>query len=103
MYKYLTLATGCFLVRESETRAFDYTLSVRSPRKETKHIKINRRGGKFDVALDAKGFGSINQLVQHFQVCLNVYITSLKSANLMIYLSRSTPWPVTFQPWIQNS
>ena len=32
-----------------------------------KHIKINRTGGKYDVAPDAKAFATVQELVAHFQ------------------------------------
>lgn len=57
---------GTFLVRESQTRPGDYSLSVRYSN-NVKHIKINRHGNKFDLAPDAKSFPTIQELVEHFQ------------------------------------
>lgn len=58
-------ADGSYLVRESDSRPGDYSLSVKFG--IVKHIKINRHGNKYDLAPDAKSFPSIQELVAHFQ------------------------------------
>eukprot|EP00038_Savillea_parva_P023433 m.40912 g.40912 ORF g.40912 m.40912 type:complete len:809 (+) comp6046_c0_seq2:199-2625(+) len=57
---------GTFLVRESHTRQGDYSLSVKYSQ-NCKHIKINRKGNKYDLAPDAASFTSIQELVEHYQ------------------------------------
>eukprot|EP00047_Mylnosiga_fluctuans_P003769 m.230841 g.230841 ORF g.230841 m.230841 type:complete len:803 (+) comp12124_c0_seq1:82-2490(+) len=58
-------ANGTFLLRESDSRPGDYSLSVKY--NVVKHIKINRRGNKYDIAPDAKPFSSIMELVSYYQ------------------------------------
>ena len=57
---------GAFLVRESDSRQGEYSLSVMY--QQVKHIKINRDGNKYDVAPDSKAFPSIQELVEYFQL-----------------------------------
>eukprot|EP00040_Diaphanoeca_grandis_P019004 m.100075 g.100075 ORF g.100075 m.100075 type:complete len:776 (-) comp27218_c0_seq1:153-2480(-) len=57
---------GTFLVRESDSRPGDYSLSVQFD-SVVKHIKINRHGNLYDLAPDAKSFASIQELVEYFQ------------------------------------
>jgi len=56
---------GTFLIRESDSRPGDYSLSVKF--NIVKHIKINRHGKMFELAPDAKAFQSIQELVDHFK------------------------------------
>eukprot|EP00052_Salpingoeca_macrocollata_P034789 m.12643 g.12643 ORF g.12643 m.12643 type:complete len:807 (+) comp6968_c0_seq1:124-2544(+) len=56
---------GTFLVRESDSRPGDYSLSIKY--KIVKHIKINRTGKNYELAPDAKHFPTIQELVEHFQ------------------------------------
>lgn len=56
---------GTYLVRESDSRPGDYSLSVKY--NLVKHIKINRRGNKYEIAPDAKPFPTIQDLILHFQ------------------------------------
>eukprot|EP00047_Mylnosiga_fluctuans_P025140 m.182252 g.182252 ORF g.182252 m.182252 type:complete len:337 (+) comp9997_c0_seq3:141-1151(+) len=48
---------GTYLVRESDSRPGDYSLSVAFS--IVKHIKISRRGIKYEIAPDSKSFASI--------------------------------------------
>lgn len=59
------MPNGTYMVRESDSRPGDYSLSVAYG--HVKHIKINRRGNKYEVAPDSKAFSSIHDLVSHFQ------------------------------------
>eukprot|EP00047_Mylnosiga_fluctuans_P025139 m.182671 g.182671 ORF g.182671 m.182671 type:complete len:207 (+) comp9997_c0_seq25:913-1533(+) len=56
---------GTYLVRESDSRPGDYSLSVAFS--IVKHIKISRRGIKYEIAPDSKSFASIQELIRHFQ------------------------------------
>lgn len=56
---------GTYLVRESDSRPGDYSLSVKY--NLVKHIKISRRGNKYEIAPDAKPFLTIQDLITHFQ------------------------------------
>jgi len=62
------LRAGTYLVRESDNRLGDYSLSIKYG--QVKHIKINRTGNKYELAPDAKAFPTIQELVEHFQVCM---------------------------------
>lgn len=55
---------GAYLVRESDSRPGDYSLSIKY--KIVKHIKINRVGKKYELAPDAQSFSTVQELVQHF-------------------------------------
>ncbi len=59
------LPDGSYLVRESDSRPGDYSLSIKFG--QVKHIKVNREGNKYELAPDAKSFPSIHELVDHFQ------------------------------------
>jgi guanine nucleotide exchange factor VAV len=61
-----TMPDGAFLVRESDARLGEYSLSI--VYQQVKHIKINRTGNKYDVAPDSKAFPSIQELVRYFQL-----------------------------------
>lgn len=56
---------GTYLIRESDSRPGDYSLSVVYG--AVKHIKINRRGIKYEVAPDARAFSTVQELVTYFQ------------------------------------
>lgn len=56
---------GTYLVRESDSRPGDYSLSIKYS--IVKHIKINRRGARYDLAPDSKSFLTIQEVVGHFQ------------------------------------
>jgi len=57
---------GTFLIRESDSRPGEYSLSVKY-NNVIKHIKINRKGNMYDLAPDAKSFPSIQEMVDHFR------------------------------------
>ena len=58
---------GTFLIRESDRPpGGEYSLSVKY-NNVIKHIKINRKGNMYDLAPDAKAFGSIQEMVDHFR------------------------------------
>eukprot|EP00056_Hartaetosiga_gracilis_P004588 m.76390 g.76390 ORF g.76390 m.76390 type:complete len:651 (+) comp11879_c0_seq1:936-2888(+) len=57
---------GSFLVRESDGRPGEYSLTIKYL--DVKHIKINRRGARYNIAPDSKDFPTIDELVDHFQV-----------------------------------
>eukprot|EP00043_Microstomoeca_roanoka_P009973 m.95012 g.95012 ORF g.95012 m.95012 type:complete len:787 (+) comp14747_c2_seq1:104-2464(+) len=61
-----TMPDGTFLVRESDGRPGEYSLSIMF--QSVKHIKINRKGTKYNVAPDSDEFPSIQDLVAYFQV-----------------------------------
>ena len=56
---------GCFLIRESDSRPGEYSLSVKFSN-AIKHIKIDRRSNMYILAPDADPFPSIQELVEHF-------------------------------------
>eukprot|EP01147_Barroeca_monosierra_P010411 gene10411-2542_t len=60
------LPDGSFLVRESDGRPGEYSLSIKY--QAVKHIKINRKGTRYNVAPDSDEFPSIQELVAHFQM-----------------------------------
>jgi len=57
---------GTFLIRESDSRPGEYSLSVKY-NNVIKHIKVNRKGNMYDLAPDAKAFPSIQEMVDHFR------------------------------------
>lgn len=61
-----TMPDGAFLVRESDGRPGEYSLSIIF--KTVKHIKINRKGTRYNVAPDSDEFPTIQDLVAYFQV-----------------------------------
>lgn len=61
----MSLPDGSYLVRESDSRPGDYSLSIKFG--AVKHIKVNREANKYELAPDAKSFPTIHELVEHFQ------------------------------------
>ena len=62
----MPLRDGTFLVRESENRQGEYSLSIKYG--QVKHIKIDRSNMKYELAPDSKSFDTIQELVEHFAI-----------------------------------
>eukprot|EP00729_Bicosta_minor_P000949 gene949-22974_t len=61
----MSASPGSFLVRESESRKGDYSLSVNAGQ-NIKHYRINQEGGAYFIAKRAQ-FNSISDLIDHYQ------------------------------------
>lgn len=70
---------GTFLIRESDSRPGEYSLSVKY-NTVIKHIKVNRKGNMYDLAPDVKAFPSIQEMVDHFRThSLNQHIPGMET------------------------
>jgi len=89
----MSASPGSFLVRESESRKGDYSLSVNAGQ-NIKHYRINQEGGAYFIAKRAQ-FNGITELVNHYQktddgLCIQLTQPCPKELPETVGLSHST-------------